>query len=241
MKEISYFTETGKQHIKEGIENQDAFAFKMQGNYVCAVIADGAGSKTQAKLGATMLSQTLADYIAENAESFYFKMEKKEIQEDIEQKAISILEETAESIGCIRKDLGSTFVIALINRSKEAPGVLTIHLGDGAIILGFTLKDGINSGKGMKSVLSFPKNGRTSHETFLTSMPNFSQYIDVYKREISSNFIDTEVWLMTDGVYWADTFSDNWGLTKPTVRETVEQIQDVEHRDDATYICIPIN
>ncbi len=46
---------------------------------------------------------------------------------------------------------------------------------------------------------------------------------------------------MTDGVYWADTFSDNWGLTKPTVRETVEQIQNVEHRDDATYICILIN
>ncbi len=149
MKEISYFTEPGKQHIKEGIENQDAFAFKMQGNYVCAVIADGAGSKTKAKLGATILSKTLADYITENAETFYSKMERKEIQEVIEKKAITIFEETAESIGCSRKDLGSTFVIALVNRSKETPGVMTIHLGDGAVVLGFTLKVGINAEKGM--------------------------------------------------------------------------------------------
>ena len=94
---IDYRSKTGIEHQKRNLENQDAcFSEIQEGKNACLCIADGAGSKKHAALGAQQLVQNLCTTLMQNASELFQKAEQ-EISDFLSEKIHRLLREVAKA------------------------------------------------------------------------------------------------------------------------------------------------
>src|SRR5690606_40378653 len=55
----------GPHHVRDGLPCQDAHTYRLQGDYLIAVISDGAGSACYSQLGSQAITDTLVQVLAE--------------------------------------------------------------------------------------------------------------------------------------------------------------------------------
>lgn len=211
-------SKTGQKPKKYTNENQDAFYARDNGKWCCMCIADGAGSKKHATLGATWLTHDVSEYLLEHADRLIGSDElqvRSEIMECIRQS----LSRTVAFRNVEYSELSSTMLCILTDGNK----CLVLHMGDGVIL---AVRDGY------LNVLSFPMNGSSKRTTALTTMITAEQHLRIQK--ISCDSISV-IWLMTDGAMYK-VFQENYGLngeelSMQLIRKKLSDGND----DDATY------
>lgn len=126
-------SEIGTSHLKNQTKRQDcARCFRLDNpreQILIAIVCDGAGSALYGRDGAILTSRILANLVRD-----YFKSNVELPSNDllwswIDQVRDSLGEE-AEERSCNRKDFSSTLVMLIAGTSH----VLTLHIGDGAIV-----------------------------------------------------------------------------------------------------------
>ena len=216
---IDYRSKTGIEHQKRNLENQDAcFSEIQEGENACLCIADGAGSKKHAALGAQQLVQKLCTTLMQNASELFQKAEQ-EISDFLSEEIHRLLREVAKAKNVEFRELSSTLLFTLTNGETYITG----HLGDGVIL----------GEQGSKwSVLSLPQNGQTARTTYLTTMPLLKNHLRITKKDCKEL---NRIWMMTDGAMYA-TFQPYFQL--PKGRSLEKSILQAAHKmteDDATY------
>lgn len=98
-------SKTGQKPKKYTNENQDAFYARDNGKWCCLCIADGAGSKKHATLGATWLTHDVSEYLRSLSRTVAFR--------NVEY-----------------SELSSTMLCTLTDGKK----CLVLHMGDGVIL-----------------------------------------------------------------------------------------------------------
>lgn len=147
--EIKVATRTGPSHIIRGIPNQDAFAYDFIGDYSLAAVADGAGSKENAKLGAEYSASWTIDYLHNNLQQGF------PITESLE----SAVKMTAEELRLLEnyKSYGAT--LAACVKGPEETFIKTV--GDAFAV--------VDTGEELVLVRAEQFNPAPNITTFLTS------------------------------------------------------------------------
>lgn len=230
---INFGSVTGSHDKMYGGQvNQDSYCFKTVGDYVCAVISDGAGSHKYADIGAKTFSQNVCEYLANNVERIYLQ------DTDLTRQEIAnVIRETSKRLvtenGGAERDYGSTLLFAVLKVGST--DVLYGNLGDGELLIDFSdeCKDNPQT---WFNVLSFPV--RKGNGTYLTNSMGFDTEFRV-ERDGRRGTPDgyKKIWLITDGV-WGHIFAPNHGLDGKSVDEAVNKIYEEPPVDDATFISI---
>jgi hypothetical protein len=159
----------GSSHINSQLECQDhalCKEFNNNGeNILVAVVADGAGSAKEAKLGARIN----CNVFMKAAKSFLNK--DKDIFKASDEDVNAWIDEIREILGlyskrkkCAFKELAATFIAVIIGKNNS----LIIHIGDGAVVM--KENNGLNW-----DIVSYPFHGEyASTTTFMTDdiLPN---------------------------------------------------------------------
>lgn len=211
---------TGDSHKKEGVKNQDAFFCDHNEQVCCLCMADGAGSKKHSLTGAERLVCDMGRFLMRNfSQLLDISVNIYDVRNQINSTIKNSLLRTSVICKAEYNELSSTLMFVLTDGKKYLLG----HLGDGVILA--QRSETVN-------VLSFPHNGRTYSETYLTTMPDYSEYLRTERNDCGSVL---SFWLMTDGAMFR-VFNDNFGL--PENRLSVELIENRlknGHKDDATF------
>lgn len=213
-------SETGDSHKNEGIKNQDAFFCDYNEHVCCLCIADGAGSKKHSLLGAEWLVKDVGTLLMQN----FKKLLDSNIPIcDVKDLITNTIKNSLNKTSAIRKisckELSSTLMFIFTDGRDYLLG----HLGDGVILA---------QRSATVNVLSFPHNGRTYNETYLTTMPNANEYLRIERNNCGSI---NSFWIMTDGAMFK-VFQDNFGLSENelTINLIKEKLK-YGHKDDATF------
>jgi len=213
-------SETGDSHKNEGVENQDAFFCDYNEHVCCLCIADGAGSKKHSLLGAEWLVRDIGTFLMQNFRKLLDSdVPVCDVKGQINVTIKNSLNKTSEIQNINFEELSSTLMFILTDGKDYLLG----HLGDGVILA--QRSETVN-------VLSFPHNGRTYNETYLTTMPNAGEYLRMERNHCESI---SSFWIMTDGAMFK-VFQDNFGL--PENELTINLIEEKlrkGHKDDATF------
>ena len=213
----------GDIHKSRKMLNQDAYYFDYNESVACLCIADGAGSKKYSHLGAAALTKDICRYLMQFSSDFFSSdYSEHRIKKRITEEISNCLMKTSKLANVCFSELASTLMFIITNGYEYILG----HLGDGVILA---------QRSATVNVLSFPENGKTYSETFLTSMPDIWNYIKIEKKQCAS--IES-LWVMTDGTMFK-VFQDNFVL--PENRLTMNLIKNRlnnSHKDDATFGCI---
>ena len=212
-------------------ECQDSYIFKkLDNDLVICIVADGAGSKKNSKLGSSIVTKyglrIIKNYLYEND---FTQISKEKWQEE-SLKIIKILRNILEKYA-IKKDmdfhsLGSTLIINIFNNKK----LLSLHVGDGRA--GYCN----NKNDWKSSIIPF-KGEEVGQTVFVTTSYIFDD--EIY---INADMIEDElksVVLLTDGLenstYYCtqkDKLGNNYDKNIPSsdfYNPMIEYI--VEHRD----------
>src|SRR5690606_42132817 len=65
-------------HVRDGLPCQDAHTYRLQGDYLIAVISDGAGSACYSQLGSQAITDTLVQVLAERSEEHTSELQSRE-------------------------------------------------------------------------------------------------------------------------------------------------------------------
>lgn len=213
-------SETGDSHKNEGVKNQDAFFCDYNEQVCCLCMADGAGSKKHSLSGAECLVRDTGEFLMQNFSRLLdYSVNICEVRNQINNTIKNSLCKTSVIRKTDYNELSSTLMFVLTDGRNYLLG----HLGDGVILA---------QRSATVNVLSFPHNGRTYSETYLTTMPDYSEYLRTERTECGSII---SFWLMTDGAMFR-VFQDNFGLSENKL--TIKLIEDKlknGHEDDATF------
>lgn len=211
---ISYeiFSERGKYHEEQGKENEDAINIVTNGNYVFAILSDGAGSSKFAKEASETTVKACSDFCFENSKKLFNETEitVKKLIFDIQ----TSLEQKATEVGIELSDMICTLVILGINKSTNK--YVTIHVGDGLIALNDNKK---------WNIISYPENGATKQYTYFVNSPFVFKHLRVYKGKFN---INDEFFISSDGYFENCNFTEEYinCLSKSCPKK---------HNDDTTY------
>jgi hypothetical protein len=158
----------GISHVREDVPCQDSVYYKVEDDWLCAVVSDGAGSAKHSDMGSQVAAYTVVETLYEN---FQANPESQNRQEAIQQQvrdavitARAKLQEHSES-----KDLQSfhaTLVGVIIT-----PGTrLFFHIGDGCAVA-------ISDKHWEQGVVSEPHNGEYANETFFYTLDDWQDYL----------------------------------------------------------------
>jgi hypothetical protein len=155
----------GKQHIDVGLPCQDAFAFDRVGEWLIAVVADGAGSAAHSERGSVLCAHTVVSNLAGRAtEAGSGDWCSADIFPDVVQTARAALQAEAEASGWPLQDLACTLVGAVLSSS----GGWLFHIGDGMAAI--RTLDGI-------PVVSLPENGEFANETWFVTADDWLPHL----------------------------------------------------------------
>lgn len=216
--DIECESKTGDRPKRFTRENQDAFYLRENDRWCCLCIADGAGSKKHASLGAKWITHDVSEYLLEHADRL-IENDELQIRSEIMECIRQSLSRTVKLFNVEYSELSSTMLCALTDGKQ----CLVLHMGDGVILA---------VRYGYLNVLSFPMNGNSKRSTALTTMITAEQHLRIQKVPCDSISI---IWLMTDGAMY-EVFQENYGLngeklSMPMIRQKLSDGND----DDATY------
>lgn len=177
----------GRRHEKLGMKCQDYICRVQRDGKKAIALADGAGRTDLGYLGASTAAETAAGILIGEFGSL-FLMEKEEVCQKI---MVSVQRELYALCGRYNAkltDVHSTLLAAVCEEKTNR--ILVIHLGDGFIV---------KEGKNGKRIVSYPDNGRSRYETYLTSMNSAKDRLRVYRGTIAD---DDKIFLLSDG--WSE-------------------------------------
>lgn len=191
----------GKNHIDVNLPCQDAFAFQCQGNWLAAVVCDGAGSASRSELGsAECARQTIVELVAQLADpSFPGSVSVELVKSTIvtaRQRVILLAKEHQLDA----RDLACTLVGAVL--SPE--GGWLFHVGDG-----FAAAELPQGGP----VVSQPENGEYSNETYFITGEDWSEHLRLTPIPAGATCLA----LMSDGAMPFVVSRDKSGLSPPFI------------------------
>ncbi|MBR5205212.1 MAG: protein phosphatase 2C domain-containing protein [Bacteroidaceae bacterium] len=162
---------------------QDSISQEPADDYVCVVMADGAGMARCAKEGSTFTTKTALDILRFHKDGIYdFTMD--EIRNVVLSNLLDRLRKKAEEEGNILDDYMCTLMFFITNGDRYVIG----NLGDG--LIGCMNKDG--EGR----VLSMPEHGKFANQSFFVTQPEAFEHLRIGMGRFDS---DCVYFLMTDG------------------------------------------
>ena len=217
-------SKAGSNHEEHKEESQDAFFGICSDRKFALAAADGAGNCRFAGKGARLVSKAAAEFLFSEM-GYLMDVTPDCLKAKIMNCVGSTLTRAMQSEqSSFVTDFGSTLLFA----ASDGKRFLIGHLGDGAIL-------GVSGGN--VSVISFPENGRSDRETFLTTSLKAEKHLRTYRGELDmyDRFI-----LMTDGLVPC-VFNDGYVLNRSYgsglgIEEILSRAVNSRHSDDAGYI-----
>ncbi|WP_437292304.1 protein phosphatase 2C domain-containing protein [Sorangium sp. So ce406] len=134
--EVAGGTVTGADHLAAGRPNQDAYAFRIDGGCLAAVVCDGCGSGARSEVGAALGARIVTEQVL-GALRRGGDIESPETWEEVRRGALAPLRAAAGGMGGRLTEVVSTFflftVVGLVIAGDRA---CVFSLGDGLIALG---------------------------------------------------------------------------------------------------------
>lgn len=206
--------------MKDRIPNQDKGCIIRKGNVISLALCDGAGSLALSSAGAREISKLIAEMICNNWEH-YRTVLSNEIRKEIYLGVCEKLKELSHKYNCGKEEFGST-ILALATDGKECIG---IHLGDGAIF---------SYNNAEIKILSYPVNGVTTNQTYLTTSKYAFNNIRFYRFKRT----EKKYMLITDGIRWWDKPHINELFEIENEKKAIDIIKRNYKYDDASLLMI---
>lgn len=206
--------------MKDRIADQDKGYVVKKGNVVSLVLCDGAGSLELSSAGAKEISKLISEMLCDNWEH-YKTVLSNEIRMEIYLVINEKLKELSHKYHCEKEEFGST-LLAFATDGNECIGV---HLGDGAI---FSYND-----DDIK-ILSYPVNGVTTDQTYLTTSKYAFNNIRFYRFKRT----EKKYMLITDGINWWEKKHINELFEVENEKKAIEMIKCNYKYDDASLLMI---
>ena len=165
---IAKATTPGSSHLREGLPNQDAVAYRIvksgNGEVVIAAVADGAGSASRSDEGSRIavdVVTTIADGIDQQPAAASCEHLAESLARDAIEQAKTEVENHGRQQGILSRELASTLIVAFACDSL----LTAAQVGDGAVIA-------FNIDSGAAKTLCEAHSGEYANETtFITSCP----------------------------------------------------------------------
>lgn len=209
------FSKRGKRNEELGKDNEDSINVVTNGQYVFAILSDGAGSSKYAKEAADTTVEAASRYCFENSAKAFvdikFFAEKLifEIQYRLDQRARLLKTKFSEMI-C---------TLVLLGIDTKSKSYFTIHIGDGIIA---------KQDKDNWKIISFPENGRHKNTTFFCNSPTVFKHTRIKEKSYDS---DESFFLASDGCFVGKYLSCEY---LESIEKKLFQVMD----DDISYCYI---
>jgi hypothetical protein len=176
----------GRSHEKSGTPCQDYVAARVQRDFACVALADGAGSKTHSEQGARTVVKAVTRILSDRFDELWLLAadDPSQVSGQLLRCCLEALQHQAHRLGCQLSDLASTLLFVAHSKGRYLAG----HLGDGCIV---HQEEG-----GQLVVLSHPENGEYANTTFFVTDATDENRLRVYQGEctIGAGFV-----VMSDG------------------------------------------
>lgn len=147
----------GRGHEAEGTRGQDRTAYLVRGGIQVLCLADGAGSAPLSEYGAQAAVDEGCQLLVERFADLVSGDDATRARQDIINRLVRRLNDSAARLGCAVTDLASTFLAVAASRER----FVVAHVGDG--VIGYVKN-------GELKVISAPDNAEFANETtFVTS------------------------------------------------------------------------
>jgi hypothetical protein len=155
----------GKQHTDSGKPCQDAFAFDRAGDWLIAVVSDGAGSAERSQAGSVLCATGVVSRLAERirAPDFTGDLGIADFADAIADVRETI-EREAEKHDCAVNDFSATLVGVAISSA----GGSFFHIGDGIAAAKYLDND---------TITSLPENGEFANETWFITADTWRDHL----------------------------------------------------------------
>jgi hypothetical protein len=173
----------GKNHLDTGLPCQDAFAYRLIGTTLVALVCDGAGSARRSELGAATCARQMVDRIAVRLESGVAPgaLDAAAFAADVGA-VRATLESLAIDNALELRDLACTLVGAVL----DTAGGYLFHIGDGLGIVEISDKP---------PTISSPENGEYANETWFITGDDWRDNLRIIPVPAGANCVA----LMSDG------------------------------------------
>ena len=222
-----------KAKRQEGLKNQDSFFVKQFGDFVCAVVADGAETQLNASRGAKNLCSDVGYFILGNVEQLWNAQE-----ESIKQQIASVVRATLMRLvyyyGGEPRDFGSTLMFVII-KTDESRFIIG-NLGDGVVACEFDTAVNGNIQRNF-DILSI-SDCCIGRSTYLTTSSDMEKQLRICRNgrgDKDTSFI--RVWLFTDGCY-QHCLQNNSELDPNAIEEYFNRVFQEIPEDDASFVAI---
>ncbi|RFA24340.1 hypothetical protein CAI21_22075 [Alkalilimnicola ehrlichii] len=214
----------GPDHERRDEPCQDAFAFQRDGQWLAAVVCDGAGSAAQSELGARHAATVVSRHLLQAASGF--------TGEDFlgfwRQHIKSGIAYARETLPAADKDL-SAFHATIVGVIANAEQALIFHIGDGVAAAS-------NNGEWANCVLSLPENGEFANETFFYTQDTWHRHLRYTLAPEAGEFI-----LMSDGTASFALSRDRKGLDEGFVRPVTHYLKQAEEAQGSQALSGTLN
>lgn len=219
---IEYDSICGTDHIESNQNNQDSISVKSDNESCVIVLADGAGSRKYAEMGAKRVSKAVAEFLYANISRIFLidrKTLKQELYSLVKQELFRLADEHNQ-IGI--REFGSTLLFAAVDKDTYIIG----HLGDGTIMGCY---------KDSYPVLSFPETGPIKNSTILTTSFHAEKHLRIKKGKT----LDLDgIILLSDGIFpflFEREYIRRYREPLPVV---LKRAENENHIDDASYVSV---
>lgn len=176
----------GRSHSKTNTPCQDYAATRIQNDFACIALADGAGSKKHSAYGARSVVKAVTRALADRFEEMWATSEVSpiEVSSELIGYCRSALEQQAQMLNCELSELASTLMFVAHSKGRFLAG----HVGDGCIIH--------QQDDGDVAVISHPDNGEYANTTFFVTDSGVHSHFRLYcgSSGLGSGFV-----VMSDG------------------------------------------
>ena len=196
----------GKSHLDVGLPCQDAWACERDGDVLCAVVCDGAGSASASDEGARWVATRIARELHERGRTGQAMHEHPEpairaLLVDVISGIRSELEHRARDTGRALSDYACTLVGAVCSTQR---GWL-FHIGDGLAV--------VEPEAGGPPLVSLPENGEYANETYFVTGADWAAHLRLLPIEQPPRLLA----LMSDGAAAFVMARGNAGLYRPFI------------------------
>lgn len=210
------FSKRGKLHEKQGKENEDAINVVTNGDYIFAILSDGAGSGPLPKLSSQCtVDEVGKECLIKSTEMFSSNDKLKNLIYNLQ----SRLKETALENACKLSDMMATLVVVGIDLKNKR--YIVIHVGDGLVA---KVED--NEWR----IVSYPENGYSKNSTYFPNSSNVYSHLRIKFGTFGPN---EKFFLGTDGCFEGLYLSDDY-------ISIVENKNIAVGNDDVSYCYITV-
>jgi len=166
----------GSSHLKTGTPCQDTCVtrYSADGEWIAVVVSDGAGSASRSQEGSAYVSKFFADELLRLVEHLKTRPPGNWISDFIIEKVLQTRNQLRDYSN---SDDLSDFHCTLVACLQGPSGGFAVHLGDGAIVGGYT--KGTSNQVVKETFLSEPENGEYANETYFVTESSWVKHLRI--------------------------------------------------------------